>query len=102
MATNGYNLRDNGCQEDPLKRKTTTFTIIPIKFLLRDRWGDATLLQDYYQQYGFKKSDFDKANERMKREMLEDLQFEKKKSINYNVLEEEVESDIEEDIDIEE
>jgi hypothetical protein len=38
----------------------------------------------------------------MKREMLEDLQFEKKKSINDNVLEEEVESDIEEDIDIEE
>jgi hypothetical protein len=66
VVTNGDNLLDNGCEEDPLKRKTTTFTIIPIKFLLRDRWGDAKLLQDYYQ-YGFKKSDFDKANERMKR-----------------------------------
>ena len=101
VVTNGDNLRDDGCEEDPSKRKTTTFSIIPIKFLLRDRWGDAKLLQDYYQ-YGFKKSDFDKANERMKREMLEDLQFEEKNAINDNVLEEEVESDIEEDIDIEE
>jgi hypothetical protein len=34
--------------------------------------------------------------------MLKDLQFEKKNAINDNVLEEDVESDIEEKIDIEE
>jgi len=51
-----------------------TFTCVPTRFLLRDRWGDADLLTDYYN-YGFKKSDFDKASEKEKASMLEDLQF---------------------------
>ena len=53
-----------------------TFTCVPTRFLLRDRWGgDADLLTDYYYKYGFKKSDFDKASEKEKASMLEDLQF---------------------------
>ena len=70
-------MREDTCYTaDNVKRNKCTFTLVPTKFLLRDRWGEAALLKDY-EEYGFKKSVYDKASEKLKAEVVKDLLFSK-------------------------
>jgi len=76
VVLNQRNVQDTCYTENWNDLKGHTFTQVPTKFLLRDRWGSADLLTDY-KNYGFTKSNFDTASSKRKEVMIEDLLFKK-------------------------
>ena len=101
VVLNQRNVQDTCYTENLNDLSGHTFTQVPTKFLLRDRWGNADLLTDY-KNYGFTKSNFDTASNKRKEVMIEDLLFKKVRTSSILVTRAPVEgSDNEEEEEVE-